>query len=169
MLIPVQCWPSILLVCWSCYYHDPIELSECCYFQFTSLVCSTWCSLIMLHEVHKFLTCRVFQPQVGEIRRCASYERRSAGLSLYSVGSDIRRMGEFDSIYENLPSPVPAAIQISRHILVSPASLFEAPLSRPVLERLQWIKPSLEDEHESYLYFNNMVSSAFIFNKQDSY
>jgi len=67
-------------------------------------------------------------------------------------------MGEFQSLYENLPSPVPAAIQITRHILVSPASLFEAPLSRPVLERLQWIKPSLEDERESYLYFNNMVN-----------
>ncbi|KAH9457534.1 hypothetical protein Pst134EA_021408 [Puccinia striiformis f. sp. tritici] len=63
----------------------------------------------------------------------------------------------FKSVYESLPSPVPAGIEIIRHLLVSPSTLFEAPLSRPVIERLQWIKPSLEDERESYLYFNNMV------------
>ncbi|KAA1113488.1 hypothetical protein PGT21_032517 [Puccinia graminis f. sp. tritici] len=64
---------------------------------------------------------------------------------------------KFNTVYESLPPPIPAAIEIIRHILVSPSSLFEAPLSRPVLERLQWIKPSLEDERESHLYFNNMV------------
>ncbi|PLW49751.1 hypothetical protein PCASD_01587 [Puccinia coronata f. sp. avenae] len=90
--------------------------------------------------------------------RCLHVSRSDIRCCAQHFGANrLPAMSRFEAVYEHLPAAVPAAIEISRHILLSPASLFDAPLSRPVLERLQWIKPSLEDERESYLYFNNMV------------
>ncbi|WAQ88503.1 hypothetical protein PtA15_9A630 [Puccinia triticina] len=98
----------------------------------------------------------------GPLPDWRGYPHTGSGASAHMVNNlchilkPVLTMSRFKTVYENLPAPVPAAIEIIRHILVSPCSLYEAPLSAPVVERLQWIKPSLEDENESYLYFNNM-------------
>ncbi|CAH7687521.1 hypothetical protein BY996DRAFT_4583652 [Phakopsora pachyrhizi] len=52
------------------------------------------------------------------------------------------------------PDPLPIAISIFSHLLSSPPSLAEVPLSKPILLRLRWVNPDPDDE--SFLYFNNM-------------